>query len=86
MIAGPRADRFVERCSPRPWNGATGSSPNPAAVTTFLGSHDAQKVRSLCGGIGVIANGRVVFTGGTRELGTDLDTFEKRLIQLLTRT
>ncbi len=54
-------------------------------VTTFLSSHDAQEVRSLCGEISVIAKGRVVYTGATRELGADLDTFEERLIALLTQ-
>jgi ABC-2 type transport system ATP-binding protein len=52
-------------------------------VTTFLSSHDAQEVRSLCGEISVIARGRIVYTGETRELGADLDTFEERLIELL---
>jgi ABC-2 type transport system ATP-binding protein len=52
-------------------------------VTTFLSSHDAQEVRSLCGEISVIAKGRVVFTGATSDLGADLDTFEDRLIELL---
>jgi ABC-2 type transport system ATP-binding protein len=52
-------------------------------VTTFLSSHDAQEIRSLCSEISVIANGRVVFTGPTRDLGGDLDAFEERLIQLL---
>jgi ABC-type multidrug transport system ATPase subunit len=52
-------------------------------VTTFLSSHDAQEVRSLCGEISVIDSGRVVDTGATRELGADLDTFEWRLIELL---
>jgi ABC-2 type transport system ATP-binding protein len=55
-------------------------------VTTFLSSHDAQEVRSLCGEISVIAKGRVVYTGATRDLGADLDTFEERLIELLTQT
>jgi ABC-type multidrug transport system ATPase subunit len=54
-------------------------------VTTFLSSHDAQEVRSLCGQISVISNGRIVFTGATRELGADLDTFEGHLIKLLTQ-
>jgi ABC-type Na+ transport system ATPase subunit NatA len=48
-------------------------------------SHDAQEVRSLCSEISVIASGRVVYTGATRDLGVDLDTFEERLIQLLTQ-
>jgi ABC-2 type transport system ATP-binding protein len=52
-------------------------------VTTFLSSHDAQEVRCLCGEISVIASGRVVYTGATRDLGEDLDTFEDRLIELL---
>ena len=54
-------------------------------VTTFLSSHDAQEIRSLCTEISVIANGRLVYTGLTGELGPDLDTFEERLIELLTQ-
>ena len=54
-------------------------------VTTFLSSHDAQEIRSLCSEISVIASGRLVFTGATRELGSDLDAFETRLIELLTQ-
>jgi ABC-2 type transport system ATP-binding protein len=54
------------------------------SVTTFLSSHDAQEIRSLCSEISIIAHGRVVFTGATRELGPDLDAFEERLIELLT--
>jgi ABC-type multidrug transport system ATPase subunit len=54
-------------------------------VTTFLSSHDAQELRCLCGEISVIASGRVVYTGATRELGADLDTFEERLIELLSQ-
>jgi ABC-2 type transport system ATP-binding protein len=54
-------------------------------VTTFLSSHDAQEIRSLCSEISVIAKGRIVFTGATRDLGADLDAFEERLIELLTR-
>jgi ABC-2 type transport system ATP-binding protein len=54
-------------------------------VTTFLSSHDAQEIRSLCSEINVIANGRVVYTGATGELGPDLDSFEERLIGLLTQ-
>jgi ABC-2 type transport system ATP-binding protein len=53
-------------------------------VTTFLSSHDAQEIRSLCSEISIIAHGRLVFTGATRELGADLDAFEERLIELLT--
>jgi ABC-2 type transport system ATP-binding protein len=55
-------------------------------VTTFLSSHDAQEIRTLCSEISVIAKGRLVYTGPTHELGADLDTFEERLIDLLTRT
>ncbi len=54
-------------------------------VTTFLSSHDAQEIRSLCSEISVIANGRVIYTGPTSELGSDLDSFEERLIELLTQ-
>ncbi len=53
-------------------------------VTTFLSSHDAQEIRSLCTQISVIAKGRLVFTGLTDNLGADLDAFEERLIELLT--
>ena len=53
-------------------------------VTTFLSSHDAQEIRTLCTQISVISRGRLVFTGPTRDLGADLDSFEERLIQLLT--
>lgn len=53
-------------------------------VTTFLSSHDAQEIRSLCSQITVIAKGRLVYTGATQELGNDIDTFEERLVELLT--
>ena len=53
-------------------------------VTTFLSSHDSHEIRSLCNEISVIASGKIVYTGATRELGDDLDAFEERLIQLLT--
>jgi ABC-2 type transport system ATP-binding protein len=52
-------------------------------VTTFLSSHDAQEIRSLCSEISVIAKGRVVYTGATSALGADLDAFEEKLIELL---
>jgi ABC-type multidrug transport system ATPase subunit len=52
-------------------------------VTTFLSSHDAQDVRCLCCEISVIASGRDVYTGATRELGANLDTFEECPIELL---
>jgi ABC-2 type transport system ATP-binding protein len=55
-------------------------------VTTFLSSHDAQEIRSLCSEISVIAKGRLVYTGATHELGNDIDTFEERLIGLLTQS
>ena len=54
-------------------------------VTTFLSSHDAHEIQSLCDEISVIARGRIVFTGPTRDLGVDLNTFEARLIDLLTQ-
>ena len=53
-------------------------------VTTFLSSHDAQEIRSLCSQISVIASGRLAYSGPTSELGADLDSFEERLIELLT--
>jgi ABC-2 type transport system ATP-binding protein len=52
-------------------------------VTTFLSSHDAQEIRTLCTEISVITRGRLVYTGPARDLGADLDTFEERLVQLL---
>jgi ABC-2 type transport system ATP-binding protein len=55
-------------------------------VTTFLSSHDAQEIRSLCSEISVIAKGRLVYTGATRELGNDIDAFEERLVSLLTQS
>lgn len=54
------------------------------SVTTFLSSHDAQEIRSLCSEISVIAQGRIVHTGPTRELGDDIDAFEERLVSMLT--
>ena len=54
-------------------------------VTTFLSSHDAQEIRSLCSEISVIAKGRLVYTGPTRDLGADLDAFEERLIETASR-
>jgi len=53
-------------------------------VTTFLSSHDAQEIRTLCSEISVIAKGRLVYTGPTQALGSDIDTFEEKLIALLT--
>jgi ABC-2 type transport system ATP-binding protein len=53
-------------------------------VTTFLSSHDAQEIRTLCAEVSVIAKGKLVFTGATRDIGTDLESFEDRLIELLT--
>lgn len=53
-------------------------------VTTFLSSHDAHEIRSLCQEISVIAKGRLVYGGPTAGLGGDLDTFEEQLIKLLT--
>jgi ABC-2 type transport system ATP-binding protein len=56
------------------------------SVTTFLSSHDAQEIRSLCSEISVIARGRLVHTGATREMGGDIDAFEERLIGMLTQS
>lgn len=53
-------------------------------VTTFLSSHDAQEIRTLCSEISVIRQGRLVYTGPTQNLGPDIDVFEDRLIELLT--
>jgi ABC-2 type transport system ATP-binding protein len=54
-------------------------------VTTFLSSHDAQEIRSLCTEISVIAKGAIVYTGATHRLGADLDAFEESLVELLLR-
>jgi ABC-2 type transport system ATP-binding protein len=54
-------------------------------VTTFLSSHDAQEIRTLCSEISVIARGRLVHTGATREMGGDIDAFEERLVGMLTQ-
>jgi ABC-type multidrug transport system ATPase subunit len=56
------------------------------SVTTFLSSHDAQEIRTLCSEISVIARGQIVYTGATRELGLDIDTFEENLVRLLTQS
>jgi ABC-2 type transport system ATP-binding protein len=55
-------------------------------VTTFLSSHDAQEIRGLCSEISVIAKGRLVHTGATQEMGSDIDAFEERLIGILTQS
>ena len=52
-------------------------------VTTFLSSHDSHEIRSLCDEISVISRGRLVYTGATKDLGGDLDSFEEKLIGLL---
>ncbi len=52
-------------------------------MTTFLSSHDAQEIRTLCTEISVITRGRLVYTGAARDLGSDLDAFEERLVELL---
>jgi ABC-2 type transport system ATP-binding protein len=54
------------------------------SVTTFLSSHDAQEIRTLCSEISVIARGRLVHTGATHEMGGDIDAFEERLVGMLT--
>jgi ABC-2 type transport system ATP-binding protein len=56
------------------------------SVTTFLSSHDAQEIRTLCSEISVIARGRIVHTGATREMGGDIDAFEECLVGMLTQT
>ena len=55
-------------------------------VTTFLSSHDAQEIRTLCSEISVIARGRLVHTGATREMGGDIDAFEECLVGMLTQS
>jgi len=49
-------------------------------------SHDAQEIRSLCSVISVIARGRLVHTGATRDIGGDVDAFEERLVEMLTQS
>jgi len=56
------------------------------SVTTFLSSHDAQEIRSLCSEISVIAGGRLVHTGATQEMGGDIDAFEETLVAMLTQS
>jgi ABC-2 type transport system ATP-binding protein len=56
------------------------------SVTTFLSSHDAQEIRSLCSEISVIARGRLVHTGATQELGGDIDAFEEALVGMQTQS
>lgn len=56
------------------------------SVTTFLSSHDAQEIRSLCSEISVIAGGRLVHTGATQEMGGDIDAFEESLVAMLTQS
>lgn len=56
------------------------------SVTTFLSSHDAQEIRSLCSEISVIAKGRLVHTGATRDMGNDIDAFEESLVRMLTQS
>lgn len=56
------------------------------SVTTFLSSHDAQEIRSLCSEISVIAGGRLVHTGATHEIGGDIDAFEETLVAMLTQS
>ena len=53
-------------------------------ISAIRHQHDSHEIRSLCNEISVIASGRIVYTGATRDLGDDLDTFEERLIELLT--
>lgn len=55
-------------------------------VTTFLSSHDAQEIRTLCSEISVIARGRLVHTGATRDMGADIDAFEECLVEMLTQS
>jgi ABC-type uncharacterized transport system ATPase subunit len=40
-------------------------------------ANDAQEIRTLCSEISVIAKGRLVYTGPTQALGSDIDTFEE---------
>ncbi len=55
-------------------------------VTTFLSSHDAQEVRSLCSEISVIANGPRGLTPARRVIWERTSTtFEERLVELLTQ-
>lgn len=56
------------------------------SVTTFLSSHDAQEIRTLCSEISVIARSRLVHTGATREMGGDIDAFEECLVGMLTQS
>jgi ABC-2 type transport system ATP-binding protein len=53
--------------------------------TIFLSSHDAHEIRTLCDDISILAKGKLVYNGPVRDMGGDLDSFEERLIELLTR-
>jgi ABC-type molybdenum transport system ATPase subunit/photorepair protein PhrA len=61
----------------------TSESQSTWTAREYLG-YFAQEIRSLCSAISVIARGKIVYTGATRDLGADLDAFEDRLIDLLT--
>ena len=56
------------------------------SVTTFLSSHDAQEIRTLCSEISVIASGRLIHTSATHEMGSDIDAFEECLVGMLTQS
>lgn len=52
-------------------------------MTVFLSSHEVREIRALCHDLAVIAQGRIVYRGATRELGRDEVEFEDNLIRLL---
>ena len=52
-------------------------------VTIFLSSHEVREIRALCEELAVIASGRIVFRGATKELGETEDDFEESLTKLL---
>jgi ABC-2 type transport system ATP-binding protein len=52
-------------------------------MTVFLSSHEVREIRALCRDLAVIADGRIVYRGATRDLGRNEVEFEDRLIELL---
>ena len=52
-------------------------------VTIFLSSHEVREIRALCEELAVIADGRIVFRGAAKQLGSTEDDFEESLTKLL---
>ena len=52
-------------------------------VTIFLSSHEVREIRALCEDLAVIADGKLVYKGKARTLGTTEEDFEDALVKLL---